>query len=144
MSVMIEEKPKEKRKVEDIRHDFVLASRGNRVIALIVDMIIVSIVGGSLTEFHAGLGGLVSAGIGLLYVWFFWTRFKGQTPGKMLLGIRVVKTDGSPLNDTEAVLRYIGYLINSPVLMLGWIWAFIDKDKQGWHDKLAGTYVVKA
>jgi uncharacterized RDD family membrane protein YckC len=42
------------------------------------------------------------------------------------------------------IVRYIGYYINSFIFMLGWIWAIFDSNKQGWHDKLAGTYVVPA
>ena len=60
------------------------------------------------------------------------------------MGLRVIKTDGTQISDADAVLRYVGYLINSPILMMGWIWAAIDDSNQGWHDKIASTYVVKA
>ena len=42
------------------------------------------------------------------------------------------------------IVRYIGYTVNTVVFGIGWIWAAFDKDKQGWHDKLAGTVVIKA
>ncbi len=61
-----------------------------------------------------------------------------------MLGIRVIKTDGSMFTFTDALMRYIGYLINSAAFMIGWLWAFYDEDNQGWHDKLARTYVVRA
>lgn len=80
---------------------------------------------------------------GLVYTWFFLTRNNGQTPGKMIMKIRVIKTDGTPINDADAVLRYIGYLLNS-VFFIGWLWTLFDENRQGWHDKLARSYVVKA
>ena len=77
------------------------------------------------------------------YYWYFWTRRNGQTPGKFAMGILVVKADGSELSDTDAVIRAIGYYVSSIVCALGFIWAIFDKNKQGWHDKLAGTYVIR-
>jgi uncharacterized RDD family membrane protein YckC len=79
---------------------------------------------------------------GLIYTWFFLTRNDGQTPGKLVMKIRVIKTDGTPINDADAALRYIGYLLDS-IFFIGWLWALFDENRQGWHDKLAHTYVVK-
>ncbi len=126
------------------RSEYELADVGTRFIALIIDGIIISIITGAL----AGIGGTFGGGLGILidlaYYWYFWTRNNGQSPGKMVMNIRVIKVDGSPLEDADAIIRFIGYIINSPLLLLGWIWAIFDADNQGWHDKLAGTYVVKA
>ena len=58
--------------------------------------------------------------------------------------MRVVKTTGEPLTFTDVLVRFAGYYINSFVFGLGWIWAFFDSENQGWHDKLAKTYVVRA
>ncbi|MBI5958914.1 MAG: RDD family protein, partial [Chloroflexi bacterium] len=44
----------------------------------------------------------------------------------------------------QAIVRYIGYYINTAFLLLGWIWAIFDDHGEGWHDKLAGTRVEKA
>lgn len=122
-----------------------LADIGTRFIAIAIDGIILSIIGGIVGAGGAGTGGggIVGFLVGALYYWYFFTRQNGQTPGKMLMNIRVIKTDGTPISDVEAFLRYIGYYINSAVIMLGWIWAFIDSNNQGWHDKIASTYVVK-
>lgn len=121
-----------------------LADIGNRFIALVIDNIIVGVIGGLLGA-QAGIatGGIVGFIIGLSYSWFFWTRYAGQTPGKMLMNIQVVKADGTEITDADAVVRYIGYYINSVFMMLGWIWALFDSKNQGWHDKLSSTYVVK-
>ena len=121
-----------------------LADVGTRFIAIIIDGIILAIVTGVLVGVGRGVGGGLSFIVGLGYNWYFWTRNGGQTPGKMLMNIRVVKTDGTPIQDMDAIMRYIGYYINSFIIGLGWIWALIDSNHRGWHDKLANTYVVKA
>jgi uncharacterized RDD family membrane protein YckC len=121
-----------------------LAPLGTRFIALIIDGIILGIIGGLLVGFNRDVGGGLSFVIGLIYYWYFWSRRNGQSPGKSAMNIRVVKADGSPLSDTDAILRYIGYFINSALLGLGWLWAFFDSNQQGVHDKLVNTYVVKA
>lgn len=79
----------------------------------------------------------------ILVVWF-WVK-KGATPGKMLFGleIRDLKT-GQFVSIPKALLRYlVGYTISGLVLGLGFIWAAFDKKKQGWHDKISGTVVVR-
>ena len=55
----------------------------------------------------------------------------------------MIKTDGSDLELGSAVLRYVGLFISTLVIFIGVIWAAFDPNKQGWHDKIAGTYVVK-
>ena len=121
-----------------------LADISERFIALLIDGIIVSIVGGVIGVGGAGFGGGSVLGfiVGVGYQWYFLTQQNGQTPGKMMMNLRVIKTDGTPISDAEAVLRYVGYYINN-IFMLGWIWALFDSNNQGWHDKIASTYVVK-
>jgi len=120
-----------------------LAGKGVRLIALIVDSIIFGIIGG-IFGLNGDLrgGGVGSGAVATLYQGYFLTRHNGQTPGKMLMGIRVIKTDGAQLEGGDAVLRYLGYVIGAAVVFLGFIWAFFDKNNQGWHDKIANTYVV--
>lgn len=131
-------------KVDDFR-TYKLAGIGERFIALFVDNILLGIVGaffGVRGNFWAG--STLAIIIGLVYHWFFWARQNGQTPGKRLMGIRVISANGGSLTDVDAILRYFGYYINSAIMGLGWIWAFFDSQHQGWHDKLARTYVVTA
>lgn len=80
--------------------------------------------------------------IGAAVVWF-WVK-RGATPGKMLFGLQVrdAKT-GQFISVPRALLRYFSYLISYLILCLGFIWAGFDKKKQGWHDKIAKTVVVK-
>lgn len=72
----------------------------------------------------------------------FWV-WRGQTPGKMVAGIKVIRTDSSPLTWQCALLRYWGYIVSAMILFIGFIWIAFDSCKQGIHDKIADTYVVK-
>ncbi len=77
-----------------------------------------------------------------IYNVFFMTYFNGQTLGKIMLGLRVVKKNGRRISWLDALLRNVfGYTI-SGIFLLGYIWAVFDRENQGWHDKMAGTVVV--
>jgi uncharacterized RDD family membrane protein YckC len=76
----------------------------------------------------------------LFYNVGFW-MLAGQTPGKRVMGVRVVRTDGQRLKWGNAIRREIGYWI-SVILYLGYLWILVDNRRQGWHDKIAGTMVV--
>ncbi len=66
------------------------------------------------------------------------------TPGKIILGLKIVDVDtGGKLSIGKAIGRYVGYIIAVLPLCLGIFWVGIDKRKQGWHDKLAGTVVIR-
>jgi uncharacterized RDD family membrane protein YckC len=65
----------------------------------------------------------------------------GQTLGKWIMGVRVVRTNGQRMSFWAALRRQIGYVI-SAILFLGYLWILFDNRRQGFHDKLAGTFVV--
>lgn len=73
----------------------------------------------------------------------FWV-YKSATPGKMATKLTIVdsRTGGVPTT-SQYVIRYIGYYLAALPLFLGLIWVGIDKRKQGWHDKLANTVVLR-
>ncbi|MDD5153585.1 MAG: RDD family protein [Desulfovibrionales bacterium] len=73
----------------------------------------------------------------------FFHGYTGQTPGKQLFGLKVVHTSGLPLTFGQAFLRWVGYILSSAPLNLGFLWVAIDKNKQGWHDKITDTYVIR-
>lgn len=75
-----------------------------------------------------------------LYCAGFWTLL-GRTPGMMVLGLRVVAGDGGPPGAGRSVVRALGYWV-SAIALLGFLWVAVDPQRQGFHDKLAGTYVV--
>ena len=69
---------------------------------------------------------------------------RGTTIGKKILGMRVIKENGSKAGlGTMLVREIIGKFISAAVIMLGFLWILFDKDKQGWHDKLVSTFVVE-
>ena len=78
----------------------------------------------------------------ILVTWF-WVRFYA-TPGKMLLNLKVLDAEtGEGLTVMQAIGRYFAYFVSIIPLFLGLFWVGFDKKKQGWHDKLAGTVVVR-
>lgn len=74
----------------------------------------------------------------------FWI-YKSATPGKMATKLTIVdaKTGGKP-STGQLIGRYLGYYVSIIPLCMGIIWVGIDKRKQGWHDKLAGTVVIRS
>jgi uncharacterized RDD family membrane protein YckC len=122
-----------------------MASIGSRFIALVIDGVVLGAVTSAL---YPILGNMRNQGVltflfTITFQWFFLTKYQGQTPGKMLLGIRVVKTDGSALTTIDAIVRTLGYTLNWILLGVGWLLAFWDSNHQGLHDRMADTYVVK-
>jgi len=67
----------------------------------------------------------------------------GQTPGKMVLGLKVVPLEDGIMTFGMAFLRWTGYIVSTLFFYLGFIWIAFDSRKQGWHDKIAGTVVVR-
>ena len=67
----------------------------------------------------------------------------GQTPGKMLMRVKVVRWDGEEIGYGRAVLRWIGYFLALLPLGLGFLWVLFDSRRRGLHDILAGTCVIR-
>ena len=73
----------------------------------------------------------------------FWI-YRQATPGKIVIGARIVDADsGQPPSTGQLIGRYFGYYFSIIPLCLGLIWVAFDKRKQGWHDKLARTVVIR-
>jgi uncharacterized RDD family membrane protein YckC len=77
------------------------------------------------------------------YFLFFWI-LAGQTPGKYVLGIRVVRLNGRRMTLLSGIRRLLGYAACILSLGIGFLWVLIDDRRQGWHDKIAGTCVIYA
>lgn len=93
-----------------------------------------------------GVFGLLYLAASLLAGMTYFTWFHGiggRTPGKILLGLRVIQASGDPMTPGVAFLRWVGYLISGPVFCLGFLWVAFDGRKQGWHDKIAATLVIR-
>ncbi len=78
----------------------------------------------------------------LVYHIGFWT-WKGTTVGGIICQLRVVRVDGAPLTFADALVRGLSSIFSLAVFGLGCFWILKDPDGQAWHDKIAGTYVVK-
>jgi uncharacterized RDD family membrane protein YckC len=78
--------------------------------------------------------------VSTLYDIGFWL-LSGQTPGKRVLGVRVMRADGKRLRLGNALLRQVGYWV-SAIFFVGFLWILVDNKRQGFHDKLAGTIVT--
>lgn len=102
------------------------------------------------SEYREGAAGINSFGdilfnyiLPAFAVIIFWI-YKSATPGKILTRLIIVdaKTGDKP-STGQFIVRYLGYYISMLPLFLGIIWVGFDRRKQGWHDKLAGTVVIK-
>jgi uncharacterized RDD family membrane protein YckC len=128
-----------------------------RTVAWIIDAIILAVIGAALSplfggntvvqtsngvEFNYGASAIQLL-LDLVYFVGFWV-LRAQTPGMIPFNMRVVRADnGENIDVARAILRYVGVIISFLVLALGVIWVAFDARKQGWHDKLAGTVVVR-
>jgi uncharacterized RDD family membrane protein YckC len=129
-----------------------------RVGAAIIDTILAMVIVAPLLTYFYGAeywirtGSLIAGPADLLLNWIlpaiavilFWI-YRQATPGKMAIGAKIVdaKTLGKP-STGQLVIRYLGYYVSIIPLMLGILWVGFDARKQGWHDKLAGTLVVRS
>lgn len=109
--------------------------------ALAVDTIIATILQFAITALEPT--GILAIVVGVSYPVLF-IGLRGQTPGKMALGIKVVKPGRQAPGMGTAILREVlGKFLSGIALGLGYAWAGWDPCKQGWHDKIAGTYVIR-
>jgi uncharacterized RDD family membrane protein YckC len=80
--------------------------------------------------------------VALAYFVGMW-MWKGTTVGGVILKLQVVRTDGSKITIPVALVRSLGAVLSAAALFLGFLWIAWDKDNEAWHDKLAGTAVVR-
>ncbi|HEY32558.1 MAG TPA: RDD family protein [Dehalococcoidia bacterium] len=87
----------------------------------------------------------VSSGILFLivvaYFICFW-RWRGQTPGKMIMRLKIVHFNGAGMGWGGAVMRFLGYIISILLVLSGFFWIPVDIRRQGFHDKIADTFVI--
>ncbi|MGA2557683.1 MAG: RDD family protein [Verrucomicrobiota bacterium] len=88
------------------------------------------------------LAGSFTPLVGVAYFTGMWA-WKGTTVGGIVLNLQVVRQDGQPLSFLAAFVRCVAAVFSALVLFLGFFWIGWDREKQGWHDKIAGTVVVR-
>lgn len=110
----------------------------DRLAAFVLDAILVAMVIGIAPT----LDDEVFVPLFLAYRFGMWV-WKGVTVGGIICQLRITKLDGSPMSGGEALVRSLGSLFSVAVFGIGCLWVLRDPDRQSWHDKMAGTYVVK-
>lgn len=122
-----------------------LAKITDRFLAYLVDILPFAL------AYYAGLAFATAprwalvAGLGTLFVLYHAVmNARGATLGKRLLGIRVVRLDGTPLDFRTSLIRSLGYIPSTPLFNLGYLWSLWDGRNRAWHDLLAGTLVVES
>jgi uncharacterized RDD family membrane protein YckC len=120
------------------------ASFGRRFIAYLIDVILIGVIGAILVAiFDTAVGYTLDILIGIAYFAYLEGGPKGQTLGKMALGIRVIDfSTGGPIGYGRGAVRYLARILSAIVIFLGYLWMLWDKEKQTWHDKIAKTVVV--
>ena len=97
------------------------------------------------------MDGIIVGGWDFLISWLmpavvvivFW-RYKSATPGKMALKVKIVDANtGEPPSTAKLIGRYFAYFVAVIPVGLGFLWVAFDERKQGWHDKLAGTVLIR-
>lgn len=127
-----------------------------RVGATLIDEILLLIITGPILTLYYGETywsneSLVMGPLDFLLGWVFPVVFtilfwsiKQATPGKMAIASKIVDAEtGKAASTGQLIGRFFGYFLSIIPLGLGFIWVAFDQNKQAWHDKLAGTVVVR-
>ena len=112
----------------------------DRLAAFVLDCILVAIANGMLELDHRGDGFFFL--LLLVYHIAFWA-WKGTTLGGIICNLRVTRTDGAALRPVDSVVRGLSGIFSIAALGIGCLWMLQDPENQMWHDKIAGTLVVK-
>ncbi|MCC6236804.1 MAG: RDD family protein [Dehalococcoidia bacterium] len=121
--------------------DRVYAGFWARAIGHIIDGVLISVVSAILGQ-NDQARQLISNVVFVAYFWFFWAR--GQTLGHMLVGVRLVDSEGNRPGAGRALGRLLASFLSLLSLGLGYVWAAWHPEKRTWHDSLSGTWAVEA
>jgi uncharacterized RDD family membrane protein YckC len=112
-----------------------------RFLASLLDAVMVGIAFGMLHRIWGGFGGIFPFWYAV-YCVVMWAT-KGTTIGGIICGLKLVRLDDRPVDWSVAAVRALSAFLSLAVAGLGFIWVAFDDDKQSWHDKIAGTTIVK-
>jgi uncharacterized RDD family membrane protein YckC len=104
-----------------------------RMAAILIDVLLVGIV----TRMHDWFPVALA-----IYGALLW-KLRGATVGDIIFGLKVVRADGGAMEWVTVIVRALACFFSAVVVGLGFIWIAFDREKQGWHDKIAGTLVVR-
>lgn len=131
-------------------HGQEIASRSRRLGALVLDSAIVGLIvlllfvgasAGDNPQMPLESAGLLTVAFLIFYHILAWTAFSA-TPGKMILKLQIVDRNGWRIGIVQSIGRLFGYGISTLCVGLGFAWIFVSRFGRGWHDHIAGTYVV--
>lgn len=111
----------------------------DRLAAFVLDCVLVAVINALLNR-HSDDGFYFF--LLMAYHIFFWA-WKGTTLGGIVLNLRVIRTDGADPRPADAVIRGLSGILSIVALGIGYLWMLQDSEMQTWHDKIAGTLVVK-
>jgi len=112
-----------------------------RLAAYLVDTTVTGVIVWILSYIGGIIGIVLAFVIPIVYFVGFWA-WLGQTPGKAALGVKIVRLDGTTIGIGTAILRFIGYIVSSIVLYIGFLMIAFHGRKRGLHDLIAGTLVI--
>lgn len=121
-----------------------LASWGTRVIGALIDALPILIL--QVLTFWSGPLRILVALVGFAYFYIYLGHLDGttgQTPGKMVMGTRVVNAEGNIIGSGPGIARKFSHIVDSIVCLLGWLLPLIDEKRQTIADKIMNTYVVE-
>jgi uncharacterized RDD family membrane protein YckC len=114
-----------------------------RFAALLIDGVLLGIVTGILFAVLKTTGELLGIVISASYFTYFEGGPRGQTPGKTVMGIRVISlADGKSIGYQRGFIRWLGRIVSAFVIYIGYFWMLWDRESQCWQDKFAGSVVV--
>jgi len=106
--------------------------------AALIDIVVVAFVNGFTFGEVKSFWVLLAVYHLVLWAW------KGSTLGGSILGLRLIRLDGRPVDWATAAVRVLGSIVSLIPFGLGFFWASWDDHAQSWHDRIAGTTIVKA
>lgn len=111
----------------------------------VINFVIGLVIGLVLPESLAGIiGGVVGLLIGVGYFAYMESSEKQATFGKQALGLIVTDMDGGRISMGTAIIRYLAKILSAIILLIGFFMVFFTEKKQGLHDIIAKTLVIKA
>jgi len=107
-----------------------------RLLANLIDTIIISLPAALIFEQY------YADAITAIIIISFWTFWKGQTPGKKILNLKIVNNDYLEIDSKTSIIRYLSYFISIFTFFIGFAIVAFREDKKGLHDIIAKTYVI--
>ena len=108
-------------------------------VLIVILRVITSLLGTAYPEFSEWVLSTI-----IFWAYMIWFKgYRGATPGFYILGIRIISINSGVVTIKQIIIRVISSFFSAVSFGLGYIWIAIDANRQAWHDKIAGTYVIR-